>query len=167
MSGSYDVQEVSKELVDPERLKPGRIDDKHLFIKLFQGGLTHDEISKVFGVNRVSVTNMVARLGLNREKRDPQAFKAVMEDEMLIRMERILENLTPDKMTKATLSQLVMAFGVLFDKVRLHRGESTANVAVANVHKMDPKALDSIRKIIQEQTREKLESARKQYQPEA
>jgi hypothetical protein len=145
-------------------LKPGKIDDKGMFTRLYAAGLTHDEIASFFGVSRESVTKMASRMDLVRETANPLLFQERMQEEMLIRMEAILKYMTPDKMNKASLSQLVLAFGILMDKVRLTRGESTQNIAAINVHKLDGKDIEKIRDIIQKHTQAKLAKVREGYE---
>jgi transposase len=154
-------------LVDPALLKPGCINDKNLLVRLFSAGFTHEEIAQIFGVSRPNVTKMIARMDLVRETADPVLFQERMHEEILVRMEALLKYITPEKMNKASLSQLIMAFGTLYDKMRLHRGESTANVASLNVHKIDVKDLDKIRDIIKKHTDTKLKEARKGYEDDA
>jgi hypothetical protein len=133
------------------------------FKRLFQLGLTHEEIAEFFGVSREMVTMRVKKLGLERIKYSPTEFKHNMETELLGRMQKILNSMSDDKVERASLSQLIMAFGIMFDKMRLMRGESTQNVAALNVHQLDPTALESIRAIIGEQTAKKLAAAKKDY----
>ena len=47
----------------------------------------------------------------------------------------ILNSLTPKDLEKAALSQKIMAYGVLYDKERLERGQSTENIAYADITK--------------------------------
>lgn len=147
--------------VDPRLMKPGKIDDKGMFTRLYIAGLTHEEIASYFGVSREAVSKMVARMDLVRETTNPTLFQQRMEEEILIRMEAIMRYMTPDKMTKASLSQLTMALGILYDKLRLQRGESTQNVASLNVHAFGEEDLGKIRDIIQKRTQEKLKKARR------
>jgi hypothetical protein len=155
---------TSTDLIDPKLLKPGVINDKGMLARLYSAGLTHEEIADYFGVTRVAVTKMIMREGLERDLTDPIAFKENMHDEILRRMEILLRYMSPDKMNKASLSQLIMAFGTLYDKMRLHRGESTANVASVNIHKIDPSDLKHIREIISRQTAKKLTEVKKEYE---
>jgi len=147
----------------PNLVRPGTINDIVKFKRLFQLGLTHEEIAEFFGVSREMVTMRVKKLGLERIKYSPTEFKHNMETELLGRMQKILNSMSDDKVERASLSQLIMAFGIMFDKMRLMRGESTQNVAALNVHQLDPTALESIRAIIGEQTAKKLAAAKKDY----
>ena len=47
----------------------------------------------------------------------------------------ILNSITPEDLKKAGLSQKMMAYGVLYDKERLERGQSTENIAYADMAK--------------------------------
>lgn len=47
----------------------------------------------------------------------------------------ILDSLTPEDLKKAGLSQKVMAYGILYDKERLERDQSTQNIAYADTVK--------------------------------
>ena len=163
-SGTEGCQFTSTDIIDPKLLKPGVINDKGMLARLYGAGLTHDEIADYFGVSRTAVTKMITREGLERDLTDPSRFKEVMHDEILRRMEVILRYMTPDKMNRASLSQLIMAFGTLYDKMRLHRGESTSNVASISIQKLDPADLVKIRDIIQKQTVKKLKEVRDEYE---
>ena len=147
-------------------MKPGKINDKGMLSRLFIAGLTHEEIADYFGVSRESVTKMIGRMELAREASNPALFQEKMQEELLIRMEAILKYMTPEKMNKASLSQLIMAFGILFDKVRLSRGESTQNVAAVNIHKLDSADLEKIRNVIQKHTQAKLAKVKSEYDKE-
>jgi hypothetical protein len=152
------------ELAPQNLIKPGKIDDKAKFKRLFMAGLTHEDIADFFGVSRVAVTYMAKRMQLEAPKYTPEQFKARMENEMLERMQKVLGSMSHDKIERASLSQLIMTFGILFDKVRLNRGESTQNVASLNLHKIDPKALESIKQIIALQTEKKMAETKNKYE---
>lgn len=147
-------------------MKPGKINDKGMLSRLYIAGLTHEEIADYFGVSREAVTKMISRMDLVREASNPALFQERMQEELLIRMESILKYMTPEKMNKASLSQLIMAFGILFDKVRLSRGESTQNVAAINIHKLESSDLEKIRLVIQKHTQAKLAKVKSEYAKE-
>jgi hypothetical protein len=50
--------------------------------------------------------------------------------------------------------------------MRLHRGESTQNIANLNIHAFEDGDLEKIREVIQKRTQEKLKKIRKQYDQE-
>lgn len=150
------VMTASKALVDPRLLKPGLINDLNMLARLFEAGFTHEEIASYFGVSREAVTKKIGRMDLHREASNPALFQEKMQEEILMRMENLLKYMSPDKMNKASLSQIIIAFGTLYDKFRLSRGESTQNVASVNVHKLAGADIQSIRDIIAKHTVEKL-----------
>jgi hypothetical protein len=63
---------------------------------------------------------------------------------------RIIQYITPAKLKKAAVNQLVWSYGVLYDKERLETGQSTQNIAYAEAikardqHKIQ---LDELREI--------------------
>ena len=161
---SPEIVEQAKSLVPARILRPGCIDNKNMFARLFGAGFTHEEIAAHFGVSRIAVTKMVKRMGLERKLVDPLEFQNRLQDEILIRMENIMRSITPDKMNNASLSQLIMAFGILYDKMRLGRGESTSNVASLNIHKIDPGDLTKIKEVIRKHTAQKLQKVHETYE---
>ena len=163
--GSRKTQQIeaARELAPQELLKPGRINDPQFLIRLYDGGLTYEEIARVFGVSKAAVNRVVTKLQLKKRVSEPQTFKSEMENKMLAKMEKLLGHITEDKMSVASLGQLITAFGILYDKVRLHRGESTQNVAAVNVHKLDEVSLASIKEIIKAQTQKRISDTRKEY----
>jgi hypothetical protein len=152
--------ELAGAMAPANLVKPGRINDVAKLKKFYEMGMTHGELADIFGVTREAVSVKAKKLGLQRNKWTTEEFKAKMETAMLDRMQNLLNSMTSDKVDKASLSQLIMAFGILFDKVRLQRGESTQNVAALNVHKLDPTAIASIKEIIAAQTEQKMSAAR-------
>lgn len=160
--------ELAGALAPANLLKPGKIrgEDIPKLKKFYALGMTHEELADIFGVTREAITHRVKKLGLARNHWTPSEFKQRMETEMLDRMQKLLNAMSVDKVEKASLSQLIMAFGILFDKVRLQRGESTQNVAALQVHKLDPGAIASIKEIIAQQTERKLAETRKTYPKE-
>lgn len=155
-----------KDLQDPKLMRPGKIDDKGMFARMYSAGFTHEEIAQHFGVSREAVTRMVTRMDLVRETTNPALFQEKMQEEILIRMEAILKYMTPEKMNKASLSQLVITFGTLYDKLRLSRGESTQNIANLNIHAFEGGDLEQIKEVIRRRTQAKLQSVKKQYDKE-
>lgn len=142
--------------------KEGRV-NKPLLKRLFDANFTHQEIADLMGVGRVTITNMVNKLGLKREQLSPDEFRRQMSSKMLDKMNQLLSEMDANKIDKASLSQLIVAFGTLFDKVRLHEGQSTENVAVGHIHKLDDRSLQAIREAIKASRDAKLEQARLEH----
>lgn len=58
------------------------------------------------------------------------AYKAHVSTKLRASNHLILDNVTPEKIEKASLKDLAVSFGVFEDKLRLINGESTENVAI-------------------------------------
>lgn len=46
---------------------------------------------------------------------------------------RLLQSITPDEIKKLNMRDKVMCYGILYDKERLERGQSTGNIAIKDV----------------------------------
>ena len=64
-----------------------------------------------------------------------QLYKDHRADILSSYQQLILNSITPEDLKKAGLSQKMMAYGVLYDKERLERGQSTENIAYADMAK--------------------------------
>jgi hypothetical protein len=62
-------------------------------------------------------------------------FKTARADVLAVHQMRLLEGLTDDSLKEVSPYQKVGMFGILYDKERLERGQSTANVAYADMSK--------------------------------
>lgn len=100
----------------------------------FYQGLGYSEISKLTGLNVNKVKSMIMPFKVMMD--DPDRIKAFRanEPEMLdgvraLAIQAMYEQLSdPVRRKKVDLSRLTYLYGVLFDKTRLSRGESTSNV---------------------------------------
>ena len=146
----------------PEKLiRPGKIDNDDLFLKLFHGvPCTYDDIAGIFGVTPSSVSQKVKRMKLTRELKKPQEFEAELENNILNIMQMSIRNMTADKMDKASLNQLATLFGIFTDKLKQVRSQGMPEVSyVGVVHKFDPKSLAQLKEIMAQETqRRKKES---------
>lgn len=88
--------------------------------------LTHQELADTQGLARSTVTKVLLRYGIEKEKLDE--FKTNRADIMAGLQEKILQSITTGDLEKASLQQRMMAFGILYDKERLETGKSTTNV---------------------------------------
>lgn len=146
-------------------LKPGKIDNNDLFQKLFYAGLTHDEIADVFGVSRVAVTNKVKRDGLTKLQLDAQAYEARLSEELMDKIQLIMNQITADKINKASLNQLGTLMGILYDKRTQHERRGTPEISyVGVVHKLAPEDRDMLEGLMKKQTQKLLDQSRKQVQ---
>jgi len=96
-------------------------------IQYAEQGLNHDEIAAIAGVTRSAITHR-----LNDAEYTPQRLKAYKEyraDILAYYQTLLLNALTPSEINKMAPRDRVLAFGVLYDKERLERGQSTSNIA--------------------------------------
>jgi transposase len=146
--------------IDDRLTKPGKLNDDDLFVKLFHGGLTHDEIASVYGVSRVAVTNRVKKLGLTKLSLDAQEYEARLSEELMDKIQIIMKQITADKIHKASLAQLGTLLGILYDKRSLHERRGTAEVSyVGHVHKFDKDQLDQLKQIMHTQTQKRIKES--------
>ena len=100
----------------------------------FVQGHTLDEISQLTGLSLHMVTEMIAPFKVIMD--DPErirAFKAhepvMLDGVRMLMLQGMVDQLTDEKRRKKMdLSRLTVGYGILFDKARLERGESTSNV---------------------------------------
>ncbi len=89
--------------------------------------LTMEEIGKINGVSHVAIVNLFKRHGI--EKARVEEYKTNRADFLAGLQEKVLQSITDSDMEKASLRDKVISMGVLFDKERLERGQSTVNLA--------------------------------------
>ena len=90
-------------------------------------GLTYQEIGNLVGRTKQTVQE---RLKPIIDDIDTiELHKKHRADILALQSRRILKSLTNDDIQKTPAGQRVMMYGILYDKERLERGESTANIA--------------------------------------
>lgn len=109
----------------------GKLDLERVAELRIKNGLSHREIGKMLGVDSSTVCRALKRLGLESDDIDhTKCFKTYRADILASRQLQILENLTDEKLAKASARDLAIVFGTLYDKERLERGESTQNTSI-------------------------------------
>lgn len=111
------------ELPTPAATTPKMIPLENL-IELHSKGLSSSQIAKIAGCNSSNVRNRLYASGvvsLGRYKKNRAEVFAATQS-------RILNNLTDDDIKKGSMLQKATAVGILYDKERLERGQSTENV---------------------------------------
>ena len=111
-------------------------------IQLRCKGLSYADIAKHFDVTGESVRERIG--GLVNTDFDLEAFKKNRADILSGKQLELLKSLTEDDIKKASPYQKVGMFSLLYDKERLERGESTSNIAYADLS-------DSLRGLQQEE----------------
>jgi transposase len=95
-------------------------------LKMKMGGMTYAEIGRIEGISKVSVYKQINHLIPNEQ--DLEIYKKHRADILASKQVELLQALTPDKIKDASALQLITGMGILTDKERLERGQSTQNV---------------------------------------
>jgi len=85
------------------------------------------EIARTVDCNKSLVTYVLRRYGIQANSLD--SFKSMRADIMAGYGEKILKSINLTDIKKARLGEKTLAFAQLYDKERLERGQSTANLA--------------------------------------
>ncbi|MHC4560720.1 MAG: hypothetical protein ACYS80_25860 [Planctomycetota bacterium] len=88
-------------------------------------GLSFQEIADLMGVTADGVSKAMKRMKVERGEVD--YFKEHRADIMALYQKRILYSLTDADIEKIPPGSRMTAFGILYDKERLERGQSTSN----------------------------------------
>lgn len=96
-------------------------------------GLTTGQAAKLLGCDRSNISQRLKVVGV--QPGYLKKYKDNRADVFAAYQSIILDSITPNDLKKAGLSQKMMGFGVLYDKERLERGQSTENIAYADVVK--------------------------------
>lgn len=96
-------------------------------------GLDYTQTAKLLGCTKGNVSERLSTIGLGVGNLNK--YKSNRADVLASYQLLFLNSIRPDQLKRASLSQLVMAFGIMFDKERLERDKSTSNVAYADMSK--------------------------------
>ena len=124
---SSDNQAELPTLLDP-------IDDTiplNKIIELRNKRLSFSEIGKILGCTKQNISQRLQPL-LN-EVDNLKSFKENKADILAVQQARLLNHLTTEDIKKSSAYQKVGMFSVLHNQERLERGESTANIAYADL----------------------------------
>ena len=91
-------------------------------------GLSQPKIAKLVGCSVVNVYNRFK--AVNYDPPALKSFKRNRADILSHKQQQILDALSVDEIKKMQPRDKVVSFGILFDKERLERGQSTSNHAV-------------------------------------
>lgn len=95
-------------------------------VDLRMKGLSHNQIAKVCGCSRQNVSYLLRQHGKGLEK--VETFKKNRADILAVKQAEVLDSITPAKLVKMPPKDAAIAFGVLFDKERLERNQSSENI---------------------------------------
>ena len=88
--------------------------------------LTIDKVAIQAGVCRQTASAYLAKWGINKQELDVfvENRNSIVKDKQRM----ILDAITVEKATKASVKDLAVCYGIMLDKDRLETGESTSNV---------------------------------------
>lgn len=100
-------------------------------IELRRKDLTEHQIASILGCDRSNVNRRLAKYkdqldGLDR-------YKNHRADILAFNQKRLLNTITESDIKSASLLQRTTAFGILYDKERLERNQSTENISVKSI----------------------------------
>lgn len=97
--------------------------------------LSMREIGKMVDCSHVNVIKVLERYGIN--KNETEDYKAHRGDIQAGIQDRILKSITDADIKAMPVGQRLMGYGILYDKERLERGQSTDNQSVIVTHIRD------------------------------
>jgi len=117
----------------------------------YHKGIEIDDITYLLEVEGLTITQAAKRLNCDKSnvsthlKRNGivpgylKSYKQHRADVLANWQYKLLKSITTDDLKSASLSQKVIAYGVMYDKERLERGQSTENIAYADMVKVNEK----------------------------
>ena len=106
-------------------------------------GLSLTDTGKLLGTHKSNVSRRLKAAGYRPKYL--QHYKDHRADILASYQQIILNSINPEDLKKAGLSQKMMAYGVLYDKERLERGQSTENIAYQDTLKAQQIVQDKIK----------------------
>jgi transcriptional regulator with XRE-family HTH domain len=104
-----------------------------LIIDYKRRGLTQAQVAKLLDCSEYNISK---RLAPHRELIDcTQKYVDNRPFILALEQERIRQHITPAKLAKASARDLAVMFGIFYDKERLETGQSTQNIAYADLVK--------------------------------
>jgi len=97
-------------------------------------GVNDYDLAKMVGAPRTTIRDLINRfLPAKADAKALEIWKAKKADILSIFQRKMLYSITDEQIEAMSVPQKMMAFGILFDKERLIRGQPTSISAVASV----------------------------------
>jgi hypothetical protein len=90
-------------------------------------GLTYEQIAAIQGTSKQNIHRKIKHLLPTKETDE---YKNNRADILAHTQLRLIKALTDDKIKKMQPRDIIVSYGILYDKERLERGESTENVSI-------------------------------------
>lgn len=100
-------------------------------LELKRKDLNNKQVADILGCDRSNVSRRLKEYKPTLERIN--LHKKHRADRLTSIQADILDSITPDNIKDCTLPQKTVAYGILVDKERLFRGESTTNLSIAGV----------------------------------
>jgi hypothetical protein len=114
--------------LEPTRKPRSKIDIKKA-IELRLKGVTLEDIGAFFGVTKQAIFKALQPY-IDGDDIDLELWKSKRADILAGKQATVLQKLTPEDIEKASPRDKTIMFGVLYDKERLERGQSTSNTSL-------------------------------------
>ncbi len=116
-------------------------DEKILYLRC-EKKLSHQQIAKLCGCHHSNITQRLHKLNIEGF----EYFAKNKSTQLEHLQHRITTSIADDDIKKAPFGSRVMALGILHDKIRLDRGQSTDNISIKGVINSMLGDLEDIRK---------------------
>lgn len=120
--------------------------------------------AEALGVTRAAIIKRRDMLPEGILAKDIDTFRRKRADVFARVQQIMLQYITPAKMERASLSQLILAFGLMYDKERMEQGKPTEHVAHAHLSKMHPDDLKAIKDLVKQTTQRKLKESQASHE---
>lgn len=110
----------------------GIIVEEIIALKTANPNLTTRQAARILGCSQANIYDHLSRNNLTWTgiARELETFKSNKSNVLHYKQKKMLEQITPKKMESASVRDLCVAFGILYEKQRLEDGESTQNHSV-------------------------------------
>lgn len=115
-------------------------------------GLTKAQAAKVLGCDHSNISQRLKAIDYVPEYL--KTYKDNRADILAYYQAEILKHITPDRLKKATATQLATMYGIFYDKERLERGQSTDNIEIHTEIMNLKDKLDAAKKEIEAEARQ-------------
>ena len=103
-------------------------------LKFNNPNMSLSEIGQIVGRHKSNVMRCLREHEIDTKRVD--SFRRMRADLLSSAQSEMLDNINPEKMEKASLKDLSIAFSILYDKERLETGKSTQNLALSKIVEM-------------------------------
>lgn len=123
-----------------------KLDRKQAIILKTQNGLSYEQIAAINGISKQAVHEAIHKdvKAIMADQEVTRYYKEHRADVLAGLQVKALSNLDETRLKAASALQLVTATGILYDKERLERGQTSANIGVILQDVAAIRALESV-----------------------